>query len=397
MILKVVNMMKLKAFLSFLLCIALFAGLLVLPAAAAQSTATTAFDNLSGTMSASFITQVSRRAGLYFDANGGTGTMAAAYADFEGWVTVPACTFTRTGYTFAGWNSESDGSGTALEPGLFIISLRTDVTLYAQWIKNQSTITLDADGGSTVAPITQDEFTPVTPPATPVKPGFDFMGWIPAIPAIMPEDDLTCVAQWEIPFDPPGGCDTIHFDLGGGSWGYDPYIIYDEETAITAPSDPTKEGYIFRGWEPAIPANCPVDDITCVAQWEPIVVPQITITFDSAGGSPVDPITQDEGTEVIPPADPVKAGYIFAGWSLAVPATMPEDDVTCVALWNMFGDVDNNGSITPVDALMALQGSTGAYHLSDVQRLAADANKDGRISSMDALMLLRAASGLTTL
>ena len=63
--------------------------------------------------------------------------------------------------------------------------------------------------------------------------------------------------------------------------------------------------------------------------------PQSTITFDSAGGSAVAPITQDEGTAVTRPADPTRAGYTFDGWVPDVPATMPEDDVTCVAQWQV--------------------------------------------------------------
>ena len=66
----------------------------------------------------------------------------------------------------------------------------------------------------------------------------------------------------------------------------------------------------------------------------PLVTPTSTITFDSNGGSPVAPITQNEGTAVTAPAAPTKAGNTFAGWLPAVPATMPVDDVTCVAQWS---------------------------------------------------------------
>jgi hypothetical protein len=62
-------------------------------------------------------------------------------------------------------------------------------------------------------------------------------------------------------------------------------------------------------------------------------IPTSTITFNSQGGTPVASITQNEGTPVTAPANPTKAGYTFADWVPAVPATMPVNDITCVAQW----------------------------------------------------------------
>ncbi len=63
----------------------------------------------------------------------------------------------------------------------------------------QSTITFDPNGGTpTNAPITQDEGSAVTAPADPTRDGFNFGGWVPAVPATMPVDDLTCTAQWTV-------------------------------------------------------------------------------------------------------------------------------------------------------------------------------------------------------
>jgi len=331
---KVVKMMKLKAVLSLALCIALITGVSIFPAAAAQSpVTTTAFDNLSGTMSTSDTTQLNNRsARLYFNANGGIGSMPALSADFEGWVTVPACTFTRSGYTFTKWNTASDGSGTAVDPGTFIISLTADFTLYAQWTKNQSTISFDTAGGSPIDPITQDKGTAVTPPANPTRAGYSFDGWMPAVPAIMPENDMTCVAQWRIPTD-PSVCRTIHFDPGGGSWGYDPYLGYGEGE-MPSPPPVTREGYVFSGWVPSVPAYCPVDDITCVAQW---TANSYNITFDAAGGTGGEVQTLVYGTALSAPAV-TRAGYTFIGWSPSLPETVPAADTTYTAQWdrNMF-------------------------------------------------------------
>ena len=99
---------------------------------------------------------------------------------------------------------------------------------------------------------------------------------------------------------------TITFDTNGGS-EITP-ITQDYGTAITAPANPTREGYTFIGWDKAIPATMPAENMTITAKWK---VNQYTITFDSNGGSEIAPITQDYGTAITAPADPTREGYTF--------------------------------------------------------------------------------------
>ena len=65
-----------------------------------------------------------------FDANGGTGTMADQSANAP--TALVSNGFARSGFTFAGWNTEADGTGTAYADGA-IYPFDTDTTLYAQW------------------------------------------------------------------------------------------------------------------------------------------------------------------------------------------------------------------------------------------------------------------------
>ena len=75
---------------------------------------------------------------ITFDSNGGTGTMDTQ-AFLEGVkATLNACTFTRSGYTFNGWNTKANGSGTAYSDGQSV-TLSDNTTLYAQWKSTQPT------------------------------------------------------------------------------------------------------------------------------------------------------------------------------------------------------------------------------------------------------------------
>lgn len=84
---------------------------------------------------------------------------------------------------------------------------------------------------------------------------------------------------------------------------------------VGEPKEPTRKGYEFVGWYYGLTKynfdNEVTEDIVLTAQWK---AKEITITFDSDGGSLVDSITQDCGTSVKKPKDPEKVGQQFAGW-----------------------------------------------------------------------------------
>ena len=149
--------------------------------------------------------------------------------------------------------------------------------------------------------------------------------------------DMTLTARWTV------NQYTITFDTDGGS-KIDP-ITQDYGTQITAPADPTREGYTFIGWDKAIPATMPAENMTIKANW---TVNQYTITFDTDGGSTVAPITQDYGTAITAPEAPTKIGYTFAGWNPEIPATMPAENLTITAQWRYNGGSSGGSSSYPI-------------------------------------------------
>ena len=246
---------------------------------------------------------------ITFDTAGGS-EIAPITQDYGTNITAPANP-TRKGYTFKGWDKEIPETMPA-----------ENITVKAQWEINQYTIAFDTNGGSEIATITQDYGTEITAPADPTRKGYTFKGWDKEIPETMPAENITVKAQWEI------NQYTIAFDTNGGS-EIAP-ITQDYGTEITAPDNPTREGYTFIGWDRDIPEIMSAENITVTAQWE---INRYTITFDTAGGSEIAPITQDYGTNITAPADPTREGYTFIGWDKAIPTTMPAENITVTAQW----------------------------------------------------------------
>ena len=229
---------------------------------------------------------------------------------------------TRTGYTFKGWYDNESLTG---NPVTAIGGAETGNKEYwAKWEINQYTITVKPENGKADITITQDYGTPITAPADPTREGYTFIGWDKAIPTTMPAENTIITAKWAV------NQYTITFDTAGGSAVAS--ITQDYGTAITAPADPTREGYTFIGWDREIPANMPAENVTLTAQWE---INRYTVTFDTNGGSEIAPITQDYGTAITAPADPTREGYTFIGWDREIPATMPAENVTVTAQWQL--------------------------------------------------------------
>ena len=221
---------------------------------------------------------------------------------------------TYTGHTFKGWYDNESLTG---DPVTAIGGTEMGNKEYwAKWTINQYTITFDTDGGSEVAPITQDYGTAITAPADPTREGYTFTGWDTAIPATMPAHNMTITAQWTV------NQYTITYDLDGGTAEGNPDTYTVETDAFTL-KNPTRPGYTFTGWsgtgltgEDNLTVTIPkgsTGNRSYTAHWS---LNTYSITYDLDGGTAFgnpDSYTVESATITL--NQPTKTGYTFTGWS----------------------------------------------------------------------------------
>jgi uncharacterized repeat protein (TIGR02543 family) len=163
--------------------------------------------------------------------------------------------------------------------------------------------------------------------------GYIFVGWDIEKPSTMPANDLTITAIYII------NQYTINFETNGGNI-IDP-ITQDYNTAVSAPADPTREGYTFVGWysdaELLIPYEFTLmsaEDITVYAKWD---INSYNLTYldydDSVIYTALFDYQADLSTVSFP--DPVRVGYTFFVWDIETPATMPANDLTITAIYTI--------------------------------------------------------------
>ena len=273
---------------------------------------------------------------ITYDTNGAS-TIAPATYEAGTTVVVPSSP-TKQGYTFGGWYSD-EGLTTIYEFG---VMPEEDITLYASWTINAYTITFNTNGGSAVDTVSADYQSNITAPTVPTKTGYTFVDWYtdsnlttPFVFNQMGDNNITLYAKWSI------NQYTATFESNQGSTILP--ITVDYNTEISEPIAPTKEGYTFGGWysDEAMTTSYifttpVVSSFTLYAKWN---INSYTMTFDTMGGSPINPVTQNYATSITIP-NPSKEGYDFAGWysdqalTLAYSInTIPAANVTLYAKW----------------------------------------------------------------
>lgn len=223
---------------------------------------------------------------------------------------IPAVTDpVKTGSTFTKWSDTIPATMPA-----------KNFSANAIFTANTYTITIDTDGGNDIPDISGHYGDSVTKPSNPSKTGYTFAGWDKEFPTTMPAENMTITAKWTV------NQYTITFVTGEGATEV-PAIKKDYGASITEPSNPTKTGYTFNGWDKVIPTTMPAYDTVITAKW---TVNTYTATFI------IDGVTTEVPTEFdkVPVApDTAKLGYTFKGWKEGELVAMTEDGATYTAVY----------------------------------------------------------------
>ncbi len=295
--------------------------------------------NVNGTYSTYNVTEADlTKAQIFFGANGGTGEMFPQFITKNSTVDLKANTYTKGGAQFLGWSTTPEGSVEYTNTANYTIGTN-DVTLFAKWGAT-SNITFNANGGiGGTGPTTLDVGTALIAPEV-TKTGYTY-SWSPPLPATVPATDTTYTAQW-IP-----NTYTINYNGNTSTSGSTASSshTYDSAKSLTA-NGYTRIGNTFLGWSTdaqAAVANYVNEQSVINLTTEPNGVVSFyavwsannyLVTFDANGGEGGTSSLMQYGTALDAP-EVTKIGHSFAGWSPEVSPTVPADNTTYIAKWNI--------------------------------------------------------------
>lgn len=286
-----------------------------------------------------------------------TGSVANTHATYDEKITISTDSYALVGYTFVGWNTKADGTGTTYQAGDEVKNLVSSgiYELFAIWTPNTYTVKFDANSGNgemadqsftynKSATLTTNTFT---------KVGYTFVGWTTqqdglavytdAANYTTPANNVTLYAVWK------ANTYNIVFDANSGTGEMnDLSATYDVEIKLSNNSF-EKVGYAFTGWNTkadgtgtkytaaqAVKNLSTGSDVTLYATWEAI---EYTLTIN----------IQNTKTEIklhyndsIPTQNnPVVEGFEFDGWVTIIDgkevefsfenAKMPSSNLTVIA------------------------------------------------------------------
>jgi uncharacterized repeat protein (TIGR02543 family) len=274
---------------------------------------------------------------LAYNTQGGSTAPASANKDYNASVTVSGSTPTRTGYSFAGWNTAAAGTGTTYLQSATFNMPDANVTLYAQWTKTAFTLYYNTNGGQGVfssQPVKYSESVTVDS-TTPTKTGYTFSGWNTAadgtsgfdysarsVFTLNVEANVTLYAKWTaVSYTVAYNANSGSGAPSGGSYNFGATVTTANKGTIA------RTGYRFIGWNDradgsgttyieAATFSMPADNVILYAQW---IDSSYQIAYNANGGSggPDGAIAANGSTYTIDPIQPVRPGYTFGGWKLA--------------------------------------------------------------------------------
>jgi len=295
-----------------------------------------------------------------FEPNGGSGSMSNQVSSDS--ANLSANSYTKSGSTFYGWNTEANGTGTFYKNGASY-GFTSSITLHAQWSSNSVAVNFNSDGGSAVTASSVVIGSAITSPTPPTKSGYTFGGWkataggsavtFPYYPVLtrtyaasVTSAALVDLGRYEnkglwvsnIWYGPNRGTspastrDFVTYSNGAK------YVAIRESNNSVIGSPLLPDGYYL----------VPLDtSTTLTAIW---TANPHTITYDLSGGSGSTPTQADVATAgtFTTATTPVRNYWTFAGWSDGSTTTAANtlytvgtENVTLTALWTR-----NSSSVT---------------------------------------------------
>lgn len=282
-----------------------------------------------------------------FDKNDSSGTTGSQSASTATALSSSSAVRTRTGYTFAGWNTLANGNGTNYAEGASY-DFSADITLYAKWTADTYSITYDANSSTSGSvPSNQTKtydvnLTLQTNTGTLARTGYTFAGWntqangsgtsYSSGASYTTNANLTLYAKWTI------NTYTVTYDGNGETSGSvpvdgsSPYNYNSTVTVLGNSGNLAKTGYTFAGWNTvangtgtsqaaASTFTLGATNVTLYAQWTADTPTSYTITYatnNSDGGSaPANTTGNGSVTLRTNSGNLTRSGYTFGGWNTA--------------------------------------------------------------------------------
>lgn len=270
---------------------------------------------------------------IVFQGNGSSGTMTAMTGlKYDVTYKLPQNSFKKPEYTFCGWNTRKDGSGTAYKNKQSIRNLTAkaggSVTLYAQWARKSYAIAYELNGGKNNKknPASYTEATATVTLKNPTRTGYEFLGWyrdskykkkVTGIPKGS-TGSLTLYARWKVKKY------KITYNLNGGKNNSRNASKYDCTSKSITLKNPARTGYTFKGWYSdrkfqkkvtAIKKGSTGNKIF-YARWE---ANPYTVKFDGNGADSgkMNALASRRYAKAypLPPNRFKREGYAFTGWN----------------------------------------------------------------------------------
>ena len=276
-----------------------------------------------------FAVWVANRNEVVFDGNGATGgSMESQFISTDSSASLTENTFTKTGYTFAGWATSAGGEVVYADGADYAMGTAAQYTLYAVWEATEYSIRYYTNGGiaegnPSVYTIEDDGIVLNIP----ARAGYRFAGWTgtglsePTLTVIIEmgsTGNREYTANWE------ANANNIVFNANGGKGEMTAQSIKTDETASLFPNSFARDGYMFAGWATSADGEVEYSDganytmgteseYTLYAVWKAV---NYSISYELNGGvAEGNPDFYTIESQSFTLNAPVRAGYTFAGWT----------------------------------------------------------------------------------